>query len=464
MLTTKNLLQSKRFRYTQPLTFAFTCLLLLIGISGIVALRKSKQLYSKLSEVNETYQRLERSLNEVRSGIHTSNVLIRDFLLDPSFLKGETYRAQLLQLRAQTDRSLDELARSVRMNREQLHELRVQIDGYWESFNPVFEWTPEEKRSLSYIFLRRQVMPRRDHVLDLAHQIQQFSEATLAREQREIGENEKEFKGFEKRILVISLLLGLGVAALSMFGVRSLERRELEQRRHTYDARRRAEEAEGEMRRLSQQLVRTQEEERKRISRELHDEVGQLLTGLRMELRALHRLHGASKEQFARRLEETKLLLDRTVQAVRDLAMGLRPAMLDDLGLLPALEWQAREFERRHDIRVSMNLDTSLDALPDSYRTTIFRIVQEALTNCAKHSKASSVEIALENRAGLVCLSIADDGVGLQKGVGVSGLGLLGIQERIRELGGWFAARRRADGGTVLTAEIPSEIPVVGHA
>jgi signal transduction histidine kinase len=249
-----------------------------------------------------------------------------------------------------------------------------------------------------------------------------------------------------------------------MFGVRSLEKREAEQRRHTFEARRRAEEAEGEMRHLSQQLVRLQEEERRRISRELHDEVGQLLTGLRMELRALSRLHGAPRDQFTARLDDTKLLLDRTVQAVRDLAMGLRPAMLDDLGLVPALQWQAREFERRHDIRVSMDLDSSLDVLPDTYRTTIFRIVQEALTNCAKHAKATSIEISLQNRQGLVCLSIADDGVGLLRPAPRSGLGLVGIQERIRELGGWFAARNRESGGTVLTAEIPSEMPVVGHA
>ena len=231
--------------------------------------------------------------------------------------------------------------------------------------------------------------------------------------QHEIDESEREFKAFEKRILVISLVLGIGVAALSMFGVRSLEKREAEQRRHTFEARRRAEEAEGEMRHLSQQLVRLQEEERKRISRELHDEVGQLLTGLRMELRALSRLHGASRNSLSPGWMKPKILLDRTVQAVRDLAMGLRPAMLDDLGLVPALQWQAREFERRHDIRVSMNLDVSLDMLPDSYRTTIFRIVQEALTNCAKHAKASAVEISLQNQEGLVCLSIADDGVGL---------------------------------------------------
>jgi signal transduction histidine kinase len=318
---------------------------------------------------------------------------------------------------------------------------------------------------MSYIFLRRQVMPRRDHVLFLTHQIEQFSEAGMAREQHDIEGSEREFKRFEKRAMTISLILGLGVAALSMFGVRSLEKREAEQRRHTQEERRRAEQAEQEMRRLSQQLVRTQEEERRRISRELHDEVGQMLAALRMELRALHRLHDAPKSRFEARMDESKLLLERTVQAVRDLAMGLRPAMLDDLGLVPALEWQAREFERRHDISVSLTLDQSFDALPDNYRTALFRIVQEALTNCAKHSNASAVEILLQNQHDLVHLSIVDNGVGLQNTSGRStGLGLLGIQERIRELGGWFSAKNRAGGGMELTAEIPLEVPVIGHA
>jgi signal transduction histidine kinase len=460
-----NLLRSGRFRYTQPLTLAFSCLLLLIGVSDVVALNKSKQLYSKLSDLNGVYRHLEHSLNELRSGIHTSNVLVRDFLLDPSFLRAENYRSQMLKIHTQADQSLDELDRSARGNKTQLQELRKQVDGYWQSLDPVFEWTPEEKRTMSYIFLRRQVMPRRDHVLYLTHQIEQFSEAGMAREQRDIEENEREFKTFEKRALAISLILGLGVAALSLFGVRSLEKREAEQRKHTLDERRRAEQAEQEMRRLSQQLVRTQEEERRRISRELHDEVGQMLTALRMELRALHRLHDAPKARFETRMEESKLLLERTVQAVRDLAMGLRPAMLDDLGLVPALEWQAREFERRHDISVSMTLDQSFDSLPDTYRTALFRIVQEALTNCAKHSNANAIEISLQNQQDLVHLKIVDDGVGLQNPLGRSaGLGLLGIQERIRELGGWFSATTRASGGTELIAEIPLEVPVIGHA
>jgi signal transduction histidine kinase len=459
-----SLLRSRRFRYTQPLTLAFSCLLLLIGVSDVVSLNKSKQLYSKLSDLNGVYRHLEHSLNELRSGIHTSNVLVRDFLLDPSYLRAENYRSQMLQVKAQTDRSLDELDRSARAN-STMQELRKQVNGYWESLDPVFGWTPEEKRTLSYIFLRRQVMPRRDHVLYLTHQIEQFSEAGMAREQRDIEESEREFKRFEKRAMTISLILGVGVAALSMFGVRSLEKREAEQRRHTQDERRRAEQAEQEMRRLSQQLVRTQEEERRRISRELHDEVGQMLAALRMELRALHRLHDAPKSRFEARMEESKLLLERTVQAVRDLAMGLRPAMLDDLGLVPALEWQAREFERRHDISVSLTLDQSFDALPDNYRTALFRIVQEALTNCAKHANASAIEILLRNEHDLVRLSVIDNGVGLRDTSGrLSGLGLLGIQERIRELGGWFSAKNRAGGGMELIAEIPLEVPVIGHA
>ena len=144
--------------------------------------------------------------------------------------------------------------------------------------------------------------------------------------------------------------------------------------------------------------------------------------------------------------------------------MGCGPPCSTIWDLAPALEWQAREFERRQDIRVSMDLDEALDTLPDSYRTAIFRVVQEALANCAKHSHSTAVEISLRHRDGLVSLTISDNGVGLVGQKARSGLGSVGIQERVRELGGWFSARNRDGGGTVLMAEIPSEASVVGHA
>ena len=126
-------------------------------------------------------------------------------------------------------------------------------------------------------------------------------------------------------------------AGISFTHITRLERRSEQERR-------RIELAEHELRLLSQKLVQAQEEERRSISRELHDEIGQMLTGLRLELRNLEELHLASSPDFAAHLAETKELAEKVMRAVRDLAMGLRPSMLDDLGLAPALQWQAREY------------------------------------------------------------------------------------------------------------------------
>src|SRR6185295_9084320 len=167
----------------------------------------------------------------------------------------------------------------------------------------------------------------------------------------------------------------------------------LERRSKEENARIRA--AEDELRRLSNQLVKTQEEERKNLSRELHDEVGQMLTALRMELGRAERAQAVGSPAFAVTISESKTLIDKMMRLVRDLAMGLRPSMLDDLGLEPALAWQAREFSRRYNVPVDLKVDGDLDDLPDPHRTCIYRVVQEALTNCAKHSSATAIDIVV---------------------------------------------------------------------
>ena len=190
-----------------------------------------------------------------------------------------------------------------------------------------------------------------------------------------------------------------------------------------------------------------------------------MLTGLRMELRAIQRLHSSPKDVFDARLEESKHLIERTLRSVRDLAMGLRPSMLDDLGLRPALEWQGREFERRYEIPVRLTMDESMDGLPENHRTTVFRIVQEALTNCARHAHAKNIEVSLINRQGVVELIIADDGIGFtrssQTGVG---LGLIGIQEARPATGRSVRSETGLGGGTLLLAEIPFDEMVTGNA
>src|SRR5690606_4119837 len=196
--------------------------------------------------------------------------------------------------------------------------------------------------------------------------------------------------------------------------------------------------------------------ERKRLSRELHDEVGQTLTALRMEMARASRLDSVVGSASEVRLEECKHLIDSLIHTVRNLSMGLRPSMLDDFGLAPALNWHAQDFTRRYGVMVNVALEGDLDRLPEPHCTCIYRIVQEALTNCARHAHASQVGVSLRREDRSLRLLIHDDGVGMQGDVRESnGFGLLGIQERAKELHGFMFMHSTNGAGTTLRVEIP---------
>jgi signal transduction histidine kinase len=295
------------------------------------------------------------------------------------------------------------------------------------------------------------VTPLRERVSSRADDIEKVIDGALRDNVLELANREAEFNLFLTRMMIATAILGLLVAFASVFRVRTLERRGEEQHRVT-------EQAEQEMRRLSHQVVHAQEDERRSISRELHDQVGQMLTGLRMEFRGLAKLYGAPRADFDTRLEQGRILLDQTLQAVRDIAMGLRPSMLDDLGLDAALRWQVREFGRQHDIPVTLNVDADLTNLPEQHRTNLYRIVQEALTNCARHAQASSVTITIGYKNGDLRLVVTDDGIGCTQPVNPGGgLGLIGIQERARELGGSVRLDSSPGRGTSLSVSVPAE-------
>ena len=144
------------------------------------------------------------------------------------------------------------------------------------------------------------------------------------------------------------------------------------------------------------------------------------------------------------------------MRAARDLAMGLRPSMLDDFGLGPALGWQAREFSRRTGVRVGVECAPDLGGLPDPVRTCLYRVAQEALTNCARHARAKEVRVAVRQDRDAVELAVEDDGVGFDPAeVRGRGLGLLGIEERVGELGGTVRVASRLYQGTRLSVRLP---------
>jgi signal transduction histidine kinase len=297
------------------------------------------------------------------------------------------------------------------------------------------------------------VLPRREAVLTIAQEIEALNSATLEAQRAEITGKQAALRRDLYNLLWRSLLLGIVVAITAVIRLRILERRAEEQRAV-------AEEAEGQMRQLSHQLVATQEEERKKLSRELHDHVGQVLTALRMELGRIDRLRSPD-EGLAHAVAECRQLVDNMVRTVRDLALGLRPSMLDDFGLQPALEWHVRDFTRRYGVTVNLDVSGDLVTLPEEYRTCVYRVTQEALTNCVRHASATHIAVRVSGDTQNIEVAVTDDGVGLDPARRRAGLGLRGIEERVRDLRGTVLIKSAAGTGTRVMIRLPLSRPVL---
>ncbi len=284
--------------------------------------------------------------------------------------------------------------------------------------------------------------------MHLAHEVARLNQENLDRERKRIRQSQQVLNGFLLKMMGFALTLGTIVALLTTYRVTTLERRHDEQTRMI-------EEAENDLRRLSRRLVQAQELERKSLSRELHDEVGQMLTALGIELANLQTLRNSDQRAFCTCVDDAKRLNTEAMRTIRDLAMGLRPSMLDDLGLAPALEWQGREFSRHTGVPAVVTVDGTLDGLPEAHRTCIYRVVQEALTNCAKHAKAKNVSVSVHGGGDQMEAVIQDDGVGFSTTSRAGGLGLLGIAERIQELDGTLRIISQPGEGTTLRVDLP---------
>jgi len=219
---------------------------------------------------------------------------------------------------------------------------------------------------------------------------------------------------------------------------------------------------EDELRALSGHIESVREQERTGIAREIHDELGQALTAIKMDLAWIGRRVGEpgqlSRESLLEKIAAMSAMTDGVIDQVRRISAELRPGVLDDLGLVAALEWQAQEFERRTGATCIVRSNLTDDArLSRSVSTALFRIFQEALTNVARHGEASSVEVKLEEADGIVSLEVGDDGKGIppEALTDPRSLGLLGIRERARRLGGTATVTGAPSRGTVVSVRVP---------
>ena len=440
-----------RFRTWPVAAVALGALLVLVVISVLESSRRAQEIYTSLDDLNQRYHGVESQLRRLRSDVNLSGIFVRDYLLDPVGERAPSYRARIGEFRRANIKSFGELRSTVQGSPEsdqRLASLQAQLDAYWQALDPLFDWTPAEKANQSARFLRREVIPRREAVLAIALEIEELNSTTIATQRTEVARRHAGLRRDLYNLMWVGLGLGLVVALPAVYRLRRMERRSENERRV-------AEEAERRMRELSQQLVATQEEERKKLSRELHDHVGQVLTALRMELGSIDRLRAPDDGALARAVAESRQLVDNMVRTVRDLALGLRPSMLDDFGLQPALEWHVRDFTRRYGLAVDLNVTGQVADLPEPYPTCVYRIVQEALTNCVRHAAASRIGVTVTGAADSLSVVVVDNGVGMNTERRKTGLGLRGIEERVRDLSGTVDIHSTPGVGTSLTIRIP---------
>jgi signal transduction histidine kinase len=415
-------------------------LVVLIAVSMLASARTAEDIYAQLDQLNSHHRRVEEKLRRLRSDVNLSGIFVRDYLLDVARERAPEYREQIAEFRRTNMATLDELQTLVEHD-DQIDSLQTRLDEYWQTFEPLFDWTTTEKIMRSATFLRREVVPRREAALTIAREIEELNNANLAAQQQEVQRRQQTIRDELRSRLWQTLLMGLGVSMVVVWRLRILEKR--------------SDQAEHQMRELSQQLVNAQEEERKNLSRELHDHVAQVLTGLRMELGRIERLN----PRVASVVADCKSLVDELFLTVRSLALGLRPSMLDDLGLQAALEWHVRDFMARYPIKVDLKMTGEFDLLPETHRTCVYRVVQEALTNCVRHADAHNVAIDVATVDAELLLSVTDDGVGLNPAHRGRGLGLIGIDERVKELHGSVIISPDGPRGTTVAVRLPLPVP-----
>ena len=431
-----------RGRIWPAVAASFAALLLLLPLFTWFVSQQAARIHEHTKTARQTYQKADDAISDIQASINTGALIEQGASGNGESLSAES---RIAELRRATERDIATLSPLLGAKQKtQLSALEQGLDEYWNSIehNLVAARTQHGQQKF---FSGLEDRPKK--TLELAGRIDALNQGSLAREEQEVENQENKLRRVATGATLLLLLLEFAIALFSTAYMARLDRVSQAERE-------RAEKAEQELRGLSNQLVRVQEEERKAISRELHDEVGQILTGLRMELGTLSSHY--SDEGFRERLESVKRLAEEALRSVRNLALLVRPSMLDDLGLEPALRWQTKEFSRRCGIPVALAIEGQLDSLPEALRICVYRAIQEALTNCSKHADASRVTVTVSHERDRVSATVQDNGRGFDKlRLQTRGLGLVGMSERVRALRGIINVSSEPGRGTLISLEVP---------
>ncbi|HNV03580.1 MAG TPA: sensor histidine kinase [Vicinamibacterales bacterium] len=431
--------------------FALTILLWLAA--GIDLTFTFRAIDREVGAMTDRFMESEQALAEVRTNVLLGAIDWRDSLLDSGEPdRTEAYLEQLRGFQAACAASLqklrassDGLAASV-----SLEDLAREVDEYWASVVPIVRLPQARRASDVRRILGERILPRRANVVRIVAHVQSLNRSRLAEQQRREAAI---YSRSSARFLLtggVTLLLSLAVGAFVTARVSRLERG-----LRTQLAANAA--IAADLHRLSARLVRAQEDERRRIARELHDEVGQALTAVKLQLSVARRAEPGSAGAA---LDEARAVADSALQSVRQLSRLLHPPMLDDMGLAPALDWYLQAFADRAGVAMEFVHAGMADRPAPEVETCLFRVVQEATTNIAKHAAATACRVYLQRLPASVVLTVEDNGRGFDPGTArqraPEGFGLMSIEERVADARGVFRLESAPGRGTRLTVELPA--------
>lgn len=430
---------SPRLRWV--LLGAFLGLLALIFVSGAAATRTLREMHQQEQDARHALADRAQMLTSLSVSIEVYNEDIGRYVGYPPEKSDPQVRQQLDRLTADIGSQLSRYP----------GQRQPEEAAFLETIQALYQRHRELYRSALAASVapqaRGQIVTMRTELLDWSGQLNAWNGRQLHSSDDALLSQFSRLQASLTGSLSIALAAGLVLVIASMAYILRLERqtrnryRELAQSRH-------------ELERLSSRLVDAQEEERRSISRELHDEVGQSLGALLVDLGRLSTNLPADSAEIRERIDHMKSLAERTVGTVRDIALLLRPSMLDDLGLVAALEWQGREVSRRSRMEVAVESANVSGDLPDEYKICVYRLVQEALNNAVRHARARNARVRVAGSASAILIEVSDDGQGFDP-QRARGLGILGMEERVKRLGGSLAVRSAPGQGTVLEAELP---------
>jgi signal transduction histidine kinase len=425
----------------------FGALLALMAIICIDSLHTLEAFETNNTQIRRDFLYRERTLEQVRAGLYESGNIMRDYVLVESDPHAQgMLRTELQAIHDETTAALNTCIQSLPTGkRGPFQHLAEELENFWSTIEPIFVLDPKKKEVGNSVF-HGDVLLQHAEILAIAKEVSTVNDEDLKEAERRIAEVAAQFRRRLLMVATFAFSFGLILAATTILYAGRLEKRVEKKYEESLLAQR-------ELKELSKRLVDAEERERRAISRELHDEVGQSLSALLMDVENLTEM-SPEENVFRQGLQRIKTLAENCVNEVRNMALLLRPSMLDDLGLVAALEWQAREVSKRTGMLVDTVEENVSDDLPEDHKTCVYRIVQEALNNCSKHAYAKHVRVAVCQEPNHLRVSIEDDGKGFDPNR-ARGLGLVGMSERVSQLGGVLKVDSDPARGTRLRVDLP---------